>query len=259
MMQMRMIKEYEEVEEIRKAGAITRSAFLRVLKLIKPGIREYEVEAELTAEFIASGAEGHAYEPIVACGRNALILHYADNNCGCNKNDLLLLDFGAEVNNYGADCTRTVPVNGRFSVRQLELYEAVLTVFRQAREMMVPGIKLTELNQNVGSLWEEEHIKLGLYTRAEANLRNSSDPLWKKYFVHGISHSLGLDVHDPFDRTMPLQPGMVLTLEPAIYIPDENIGIRIENDILITEKGPVDLLEEIPVEAGEIEDIMNAS
>lgn len=259
LMQLRMIKEYEELEEIRKAGDITRSAFLRVLGRVKPGIGENEVEAELTAEFLAAGAEGHAYEPIVAGGRNALILHYVNNNCRCNENDLILMDFGAEVNNYGVDCSRTIPVNGRFTDRQLELYNAVLRVFKQAREMMVPGAKLDELHQTVGSLMEQEHIRLGLYTRAEADLQNPKEPKWKEYFVHGTSHSLGLDVHDPFDRTKPFQSGMVLTLEPAIYIPAENTGIRIENDILITEEGPVDLLEDIPIEAEEIEDIMNAS
>jgi len=258
LMQLRMIKEYEEVEEIRKAGAITRAAFLKVLKMVKPGIREYEIEAVLTAEFLAAGAEGHAYEPIVAGGRNALILHYVNNNCICRENDLILMDFGAEVNNYGVDCSRTIPVNGRFSARQLELYNAVLRVFRQARKMMVPGVKLNEFHQNVGSLLEEEYIKLGLYTSEEAKLQNPEGPMWKKYLVHGSSHSLGLDVHDPFDRSAPMESGMVLTLEPAIYIPAEKTGIRIENDLLITEEGPVDLLDDIPVEAEEIEEIMNA-
>jgi Xaa-Pro aminopeptidase len=194
----------------------------------------------------------------VAGGRNALILHYVNNNCICKENDLILMDFGAEVNNYGVDCSRTIPVNGRFSGRQLELYNAVLRVFRQAREMMVPGAKLNEFHLDVGSLLEEEYIKLGLYTREEAKLQNPAEPMWKKYFVHGTSHSLGLDVHDPIDRTAPFKSGMVLTLEPAIYIPAENIGIRIENDILITEGGPVDLLDDIPIEAEEIEEIMNA-
>lgn len=253
---LRMIKEHEEVEEIRKAGSITGSAFLRVLKKIRPGMWEYEVEAEITAEFIGKGAEGNAYEPIIACGENAIILHYVENNGRCLNGEMLLMDFGAEVNNYAADCTRTIPVNGRFSKRQREVYDAVLRVFRYSREMMVPGILLAEFHNSVGAIWEEEHIGLGLYTRKEATDQSPSDPLWKKYFMHGTSHSLGLDVHDPFDRTLPIQSGMVLTCEPAIYIPQEGLGIRLENDILITENGAVDLMEDIPIEAGDIEELM---
>ncbi|MCK5135629.1 MAG: aminopeptidase P N-terminal domain-containing protein [Bacteroidales bacterium] len=258
MIRLRMVKEYEEVEEIRKASAITRSAFLRVLKNLKPGVWEYEVEAEITAEFIRKGAEGNAFEPIVACGTNALILHYTDNKSRCRNGELLLMDFGAEVNNYAADCTRTIPVNGRFSKRQREVYDAVLRVFRQASEMMVPGAKMAEFHNQVGALWEKEHIGLGLYTQKEAADQLPSEPLWKRYFMHGTAHSLGLDVHDPFDRTQPFLSGMVLTCEPAIYIPEEGMGIRLENDILITENGAVDLMEDIPVEAGEIEEIMQS-
>lgn len=253
---LRMIKELEEVEEIRKAGSITGSAFLRVLKQMKPGMWEYEVEAEITAEFIGKGAEGNAYEPIIASGENAIILHYVENNGRCLNGEMVLMDFGAEVNNYAADCTRTIPVNGRFSKRQREVYDAVLRVFRQSREMMVPGILLAEFHNRVGAIWEEEHIGLGLYTRKEAEDQPPSEPLWKKYFMHGTAHSLGLDVHDPFDRTQPIQSGMVLTCEPAIYIPQEGMGIRLENDILITESGAVDLMEDIPIEAGDIEELM---
>lgn len=253
MIRLRMVKEVEEIAEMRKAAAITGSAFLRVLDMIKPGVWEYQVEAEIIGEFIGQGAEGHAYDPIVAAGNNALVLHYTSNNCQCRAGELLLLDFGTEVNNYAVDCTRVIPVSGRFSVRQREIYNAVHRIFRQARDMMVPGTSLKEYNNNVSELWEEEHIRLGLYTLKEAREHTSRDPLWKRYLMHGTSHSLGLDVHDPIDRLHPFEPGMVLTCEPAIYIHEEKTGIRLEDDILIGEEGPVDLLEHIPMEAEEIE------
>ena len=259
MKRLRMVKEPEEVEEIRKASAITRSAFLRVLSMVKPEVWEYEVEAEIIAELLRRGSEGHAYEPIVASGKNALILHYVENNTRCKEGDLLLMDFGAEVNNYAADCSRTIPVNGRFTKRHRKIYDAVLRVFRKAKEMMVPGAVMSAFHNCVGELWEEEHITLGLYTMKEVREQPREDPLWKRYFVHGTSHSLGLDVHDTYDRTQPFKPGMVLTCEPAIYIPEEGIGIRLENDILITDEGPVDLLEDIPIEASEIEEIMQSN
>ena len=255
--QLRMIKEPEEIDQIRKAISITHYAFLEVLKKAKPGVWEYALEAEIIGAFIRNGAAGHAYDPIVASGKNALILHYVKNNCQCRDGTLLLMDFGAEVNNYAADCSRTIPVNGRFTPRQRELYEAVLRVFRQAREMMVPGTVLTEFHQQVGKLWEEEHIALGLYSREDARVQSDQDPLWKTYYMHGTSHSLGLDVHDPFDRSRPFEPGMVFTCEPAIYIPEEQTGIRLENNILISADGAVDLMEAIPLEADEIEELMN--
>lgn len=254
---LRMIKQPEELHEIGRAIDITHSAFKRVLAMLKPGVYEYQVEAELIAEFIGSGAEGHAFEPIVACGKNALVLHYVKNNCPCREGELLLMDFGAETNHYAADCSRTIPVNGRFSRRQRLLYEAVLRVFRRARDLMVPGILMADFHQAVGELWEEEHIALGLYTREDIRANGDSDPLWKNYYMHGTSHSMGLDVHDPFDRSMPFEAGMVLSCEPGIYLPEEHVGIRLENDILITEEGPVDLMEAIPMEADEIEELMN--
>lgn len=257
MEKLRMIKQPEEMEEIRRATEITRSAFLRVLKMVKPGIYEYEVEAEIIGEFIGSGAEGHAFEPIMACGKNALVLHYVENNCRCSDGELLLMDFGAEVNHYAADCSRTIPVNGHFTGRQRLLYEAVLRIFKKARDLMVPGTLINDFHQAVGELWEEEHIGLGLYSRKDVELHTGTEPLWKNYFMHGTSHSMGLDVHDPFDRSSPFMEGMVLSCEPAIYIPKEKIGIRLENDILITGKGPVDLMEHIPIEAEEIEELMN--
>ena len=254
---LRMVKEFEELEEIRKAIEITGKAFLRVLEMLRPGIMEYEIEAELSAIFTSSGTQGHAFDPIVASGSNALILHYTNNSDLCKDGDMVLLDFGASMNYYAADCSRTLPVNGRFTSRQRQVYEANLRVFKQARELMVPGILIGDLHNQVGQLWEEEHIQLGLYTLEEKNKRDLGDPLWKRYFMHGTSHSLGMDVHDPFIRTEPLQAGMILTCEPAIYIPEEGLGIRLENDILIAEDGPVDLMEEIPMEIEEIEQRMN--
>jgi Xaa-Pro aminopeptidase len=254
---LRTIKQAEEIEEIKRAIAITRSAFLRVLQRVEPGMYEYQVEAEIIGEFIGKGAEGHAFEPIMACGKNALVLHYVENNCLCREGELILMDFGAEVNHYAADCSRTIPVSGRFSRRQRLLYDAALRVFIKARELMVPGALMNDFHQAVGEFWEEEHIGLGLYSRKEAKAHTGAEPLWKKYFMHGTSHSMGLDVHDPFDRLKPFEAGMVLTCEPAIYIPGEKLGIRLENDILITEKGPVDLMEDIPIEADEIEDLMD--
>lgn len=254
---LRMIKQAEEIEEIRRAIDITHSAFLRVLKKASPGLYEYQIEAELIGEFIGRGAEGHAFEPIVACGKNALVLHYVKNNCLCKEGELLLMDFGAEVNHYAADCSRTIPVNGRFTERQRAIYDAVISVFRKARDLMVPGTLMADFHQSVGELWEEEHINLGLYTRTELKANADSEPLWKNYFMHGTSHSMGLDVHDPFDRSVPFESGMVLSCEPAIYIPEEHVGVRLENDILITDKGPVDLMENIPMDADEIEELMN--
>jgi Xaa-Pro aminopeptidase len=255
---LRMIKQSEELEEIRKAITITHSAFLRVLQKAEPGLYEYQIEAELIAEFIGKGAEGHAFEPIIACGKNALVLHYVKNNCLCRDGDLLLMDFGAEWNHYAADCSRTIPVNGRFTRRQRSLYDAVLRVFRKARDLMVPGTLMADFHQAVGEIWEEEHLALGLYTLEDVKAQSGSEPLWKNYFMHGTSHSMGLDVHDPFDRSVPFEAGMVLSCEPAIYIPDEKLGIRLENDILITDRGPVDLMEDIPMEADEIEELMNS-
>jgi len=255
---LRTVKKEEEIVQIRQAIAITHSAFLRVLRALKPGMMEYEIEAELIAEFIRRGAQGHAFEPIVASGRNALVLHYVRNRDLCREGDLLLLDFGAELNNYAADCSRTVPVSGRFSPRQREVYDAVLRVLRQAREWMRPGTIMADFHASVGQLWEEEHLRLGIYTQQELDAHQGQEPLWKKYFMHGTSHSLGLDVHDPFDRSLPFAPGMVFTLEPAIYLPEEGMGIRLENDILISENGAVDLMADFPIEADEIELLMNS-
>ena len=169
------------------------------------------------------------------------------------------MDFGAEVNNYAADCTRTIPVSGQFSKRQLEIYEATLRIFRQAVSLMVAGKRIAAFHNEVGKLWQEEHIRLGLYTRKEMELQPDADPLWKKFYMHGTSHSIGLDVHDPFDRSAPFSPGMILSCEPAVYIRAEGIGCRLENEILITDNEPVDLMEDIPLDPDEIENLMQSN
>lgn len=254
---LRLIKEPEEVNTIRYACQITGKAFDRVLTFVKPGVHEYEVEAEITHEFIRSGANGHAYYPIVATGENACFLHYINNRSVCKDGDLLLLDFGAEYGNYAADCSRTIPVNGRFSKRQKELYAATLRVFDKAKQLMIKGSTITLIQKQVCAFWEEEHVKLGLYSMEELKRQDPEDPLYQKYYMHGISHFLGLDVHDVGSKNMTLEPGMVLTCEPGIYIREEGIGIRLENDILITHGEPIDLMQHIPLVPEEIEESMH--
>jgi Xaa-Pro aminopeptidase len=256
--QMRLIKSVEEIDMIKTACKITKDAFIRVLNRTKAGIFEYEIEAEIIYEFIKKGAQGHAYPPIVAGGPNACVLHYTENDKQCKAGDLLLLDFGAEYGNYAADLSRTIPINGQFSERQRQLYESTLRVFRFARKLMVPGTSINKLHKEVCKLWEEEHIKLGLYTRKEAQENSGENGLWYNYYMHGTGHFLGLDVHDVGTRDIVLQPGMVLTCEPGLYIAGENTGIRIENNILITENGNHDLMEDIPVEIDEIELLMES-
>ena len=253
---LRMIKEPEEIELIKHACGITRDAFLKVLGYVKPGVMEYEVEAEITHEFIRGGSSGHAYDPIIAGGKNACILHYVENSNPCINGDLLLMDFGAEYANYASDLTRTIPVNGIFSKRQAQVYDANLRVLKLAKELMKPGILMAEFHAQVCKIWQEEHIRLGLYNLHAAKKHNSQPPIWFKYFMHGTSHSIGLDVHDSFDKNEKFQAGMVFSCEPAIYIKEEGFGIRLENDILITENGNVDLMEDIPVERDEIQELM---
>ncbi|MBN2215163.1 MAG: aminopeptidase P N-terminal domain-containing protein [Bacteroidales bacterium] len=253
----RQIKQPLETDAIKKACQITAGGFLRILKYIKPGIYEYQIEAELTHEFIMNGAEGHAYPPIIASGENACILHYTTNNEVCKDGDLLLMDFGAEYANYSSDLSRTIPVKGKFSKRQRELYDATLRVFRFANGIMKPGTTINKIHKEVCRKWEEEHIHLGLYTKQDVKSNKKDEPLWSKYFMHGTSHFMGLDVHDTGSKDEELKPGMVLTCEPGIYIPEEKTGVRLENDIMITEKGNFDLMNEIPIEAEEIEEIMN--
>lgn len=249
---LRVKKEHEELEVIKKACKITKEAFFRVLDKTQPGAMEFEIEAEISYEFLKQASSGHAYPPIVASGKNACVLHYIENNQECKSGDLLLMDFGAEYGNYAADCSRTIPVNGKFTSRQRELYEACLEVFKYARSQMVPGTTINELQNKVGEYWQKKHIELGLYTTDDVK-NNEGAPLWKKYYMHGTAHFLGLDVHDVGSKDQLFEPGMVLTCEPGIYIPEENVGIRLENDILITEDGNIDLMQDIPIDPDDIE------
>jgi len=237
---------------------ITSQAFRRVLEMVKPGLKEYEIEAEIIHEFIRNGANGHAYEPIIASGANTCVLHYTQNNQTCQNGDLLLMDFGAEYANYAADLTRTIPINGQFSTRQRAVYDAVLRVLKGARQMLVPGLTLQEYHKEVGKIMESELLSLKLIDKTDIKKQDPSYPAYKKYFMHGTSHHLGLDVHDLANRYTPIQAGMVFTCEPGIYIRAEGIGIRLENDILVTDTDPIDLMASIPIEANEIEELMNA-
>jgi Xaa-Pro aminopeptidase len=254
---LRVIKSPEEINILRHACEITGKAFNRVLDFVVPGVYEYEIEAEITHEYIRLGAQGHSFYPIVASGENACILHYINNRNVCNDGDAVLLDFGAEFSNYAGDCSRTIPANGKFSKRQRQFYEATLRVLKQSRELLVKGASITILNKQVRKLWEEEHVKLGLYSMQDLKEQDPSEPLYSRYFMHGISHFLGLDVHDTGSRYLTFEPGMVLTCEPGIYVREEGIGIRLENDILISEEQPIDLMAHIPIEIEEIEDLMN--
>ena len=255
---LRAVKSDIEIDLTKKAGAITKDAFVRVLKFVKPGVKEYEIEAEIIHEFIRQGAIGHAYNPIIASGANANILHYNDNNQLCKEGDLILFDFGAEYANYNADMSRSIPVNGRFSKRQKDVYNAVLRVMQAAKKMLVKGTIWNEYQDEAGKIMQSELIGLGLLDKHDVSKQNNASPLYKKYFMHGISHHLGLDVHDFASRYKPFEAGNLLTCEPGIYIPEEQLGIRLENNILITESGNIDLMTDIPLEAEEIEEIMNS-
>ena len=254
---LRTIKSEIEMELIKQACRITEKAFLRVLNIIRPGIWEFEIEAEIVHEFLTHRSRGPAYAPIIASGPSACILHYVQNNRQCADGDLLLMDFGAEYANYASDMTRTVPVNGKFTPRQKEIYNAVLRVQKAAVQMLEPGNSFETYNKEVGLVMEKELIGLGLLDADAVKHQNSEKPLYKQYFMHGASHHLGLDVHDLGSKYQKFEDGMVLTCEPGIYIKAEGIGVRLENDILITKNGPVDLMAEIPIKAGEIEDLMN--
>ena len=254
---LRPVKSEIEIELTKNACNITRDAFIRVLKFIKPGVAEYEIEAEIIHEFIRQRASGHAYNPIIASGKNANILHYNDNNQICNDGDVILFDFGAEYANYNADLSRSVPVNGRFSKRQKNVYNAVLRIMNAAKEMLVAGTIWNDYHDEVGKVVESELIHLGLLNKQDVAKQDPAMPLYKKYFMHGTSHHLGLDVHDFASRYKPFEEGNILTCEPGIYIQKEGLGIRLENDILITKNGNIDLMADIPLEAEEIEEIMN--
>lgn len=257
MHQLRIVKSPLEVDLIQKACDITGMGLDRVLHNLKPGCNEAEVEADFAYEFIRHKAT-FSYLPIIASGANCCVLHYLQNDKTCKDGDLLLLDVGAGYANYMADMTRTLPVSGRFTKRQRELYDAVLRVYNGTIAAMKPGLTIDDLKHATESLVQEEGLKLGLFTQADLKAQSPKEPLVRKYFMHGVSHSIGLDVHDVIDPSYhKIQPGWVLTCEPGIYIREEGLGIRLENTIYISEKGPVNLMSQIPLDPDEIEHIMN--
>ncbi len=254
---LRLIKEKEEINMIRDACNITHKAFNKALKIIHPGVYEYEIEAEMIGEFIRNGTNGHAFDPIIASGINACTLHYIKNNDICKDGELVLMDFGAEYGNYASDCSRTIPVNGRFTTRQLEIYNSVLKVMKTIIATIAPGITINDLQNKAYSLLEKEHLTLGIYNKQDLANQQNNYEFCKRYFPHGISHFIGLDVHDRGDKNTPLKPGMVISCEPGIYIPEEQTGIRLENVILVTKDGAENLTATIPIEPNEIEDLLN--
>ncbi len=257
MHRLRMIKSPLEVEIIQRACDITEAGFRRLLGFIRPGVGEWEIEAELIHEFVRNRSRGFAYQPIIGSGKNACVLHYVENNAVCQDGDLVLLDVAAEYAGWNSDLTRTVPVNGRFTPRQRQVYDAVLRVLWAANGILRPGVRPLDYQNQVVGIMEAELIGLGLIDAAEAKAQGPDKPLVKKYFMHGTSHHLGLDVHDVSPPHQVVEPGMVFTIEPGIYIREENLGVRLENNVLIGEEENRDLMGNIPIEAEEIEELMN--
>lgn len=253
---LRATKSQEEVDQMQRACDITKAGFERVLQFVNPGVMEYEIEAEFMHEFLRRGSRGFAYTPIIGSGFNACVLHYIENSNECKAGEVILMDVGAEYGNYAADMTRCVPVSGKFTDRQRSVYNSVLNVMRGAMNLLKPGVSLHDYHVQVGDLMTKELLDLGLITADEVANENPAWPAYKKYFMHGTSHFIGLDVHDVGHWHEPIQAGNVFTVEPGIYIREENLGIRLENDILITEDGYVDLMAHIPLEADEIEAMM---
>jgi Xaa-Pro aminopeptidase len=259
MHKIRSIKEAVELELMQRACKITEAGVRRLLAFIKPGVWEYEIEAELAHEFLRNRSKGFAYTPIVASGKNACVLHYIENNQQCQDGDVILLDVGAEYANYSSDLTRCLPVNGRFTARQKAVYNAVLHVKNEAQKLLVPGTIMAEYHKQVGALMEEQLVGLGLISMDDIKTQNPDWPAYKKYFMHGTSHFLGLDTHDVGIWHEPISAGMVFTCEPGIYIPEEGLGIRLEDDLVVQASGaPFNLMGDIPIEAEAIEDLMNA-
>lgn len=258
MHKIRSLKSDIEIDLMQRACDITESSFRRLLSFVKPGVMEYEIEAELIHEFVKSRSRGFAYEPIIASGYNACVLHYIQNNQECKDGDVILLDIGAEYANYASDMTRCVPVNGKFTQRQKDVYNAVLRVHRSAADLLRPGVLMHEYHQEVGDLMENELLQLNLIDQTDIKNQDPNWPAYKKYFMHGTSHFIGLDTHDVGLWHEPIQKSMAFTVEPGIYIREESLGIRIENDFIITDDAPFDLMRNIPIEADEIEDLMNS-
>jgi Xaa-Pro aminopeptidase len=258
MHKMRSVKSSFEIEVLQQACDITNKGFRRLLKFIKPGVLEYEVEAELAHEFLRNGSRGFAYEPIIAAGADSCVLHYIENSKACKDGDILLLDIGAEYANYNADLTRTIPVNGRYTKRQKEVYNAVLRIQRAAMKLLKAGVVYFDYHKEVQKITESELIRLKLIDKTDVKNQHPDKPLLAKYFMHGTGHQLGLDVHDVGNMYHKMQVGQVWTVEPGMYIKEEGLGIRIENNVAITKTGLLDLMKDIPVEAEEIEELMNA-
>lgn len=258
MHRIRSIKHQIEIDLMQHACNITKSGIERLLKFIKPGVWEYEIEAELIHEFLRNRSRGFAYTPIVASGKNACVLHYIENNAQCQDGDVILLDVGAEYANYASDLTRCIPANGRFTDRQKEVYNSVLHVKNESQKLLRPGIMLNDYHKEVGKLMEAELLKLKLIDATDIKNQNPDWPAYKKYFMHGTSHYIGLDTHDVGLWTEPIKAGMAFTCEPGIYIPAEGLGIRLEDDLVVQESGdPINLMGEIPIEADHIETLMN--
>jgi Xaa-Pro aminopeptidase len=257
MYSLRAIKSEHEIKVMQEACNITEKGFRRILQFVKPGVMEYEIEAEYLHEFVRNRSRGFAYEPIVASGFNACVLHYIANSLECKAGDVLLMDVGAEYGNYNADMTRSIPVSGRFTERQKQVYNAVLRVKREAMKLLRPGGVVREYQKEVEKIMESELIGLGLLDKEDVKKQDPKNPLLKKYFMHGTSHHLGLAVHDVGNVYRTFEPGMVFTVEPGIYIREENLGIRLENNVVIQEDGLLDLMANIPIEAEEIEALMN--
>lgn len=257
MHKLRQVKSQVELDLIQKACKITEKGFRRILNYIKPGVFEYEIEAEVTHEFLINRSRGHAYAPIVAGGANACVLHYTSNNDQVKDDDVILMDFGAEYANYASDMTRSVPANGRFTKRQKEVYNAVLDSMNFAKTQLVLGNTIAQYQRDVSLHIEKHLVDLGLISLKEIKNQAPKSPAYRKYFMHGVSHPLGLDVHDVDNRERPFENGMVYTIEPGLYIPEEKLGIRTENNFVINDSSPIDLMASIPIEADEIEDLMN--
>ena len=256
---LRSLKHKEEICQIQQAINITEKGFRRVLDFVKPGVWEYEIEAEFVNEFIKNRSKGFAYSPIIASGRNSNVLHYTQNNSKCQSGDLILIDVGAEYGNYASDMTRTIPVSGKFTPRQRRVYDAVRKIGEESMQLLVPGTLIKEYNQEVGKIMSSALIDLGLLDKKDLNIKDKKNPAYKKYYMHGTSHHLGLDTHDYGLIEEPIEPNMVLSVEPGIYIPEESFGIRIEEDIVVQEKGgPINLTKNIPKDPDEIEFLMSS-
>jgi Xaa-Pro aminopeptidase len=256
MKEIRAIKTKEEIVVVQKAIDITENTFRKLLKFIQPGVNEYEIEAEIWHSFLSQRATGPAYGSIIASGDNARTLHYVSNNAVCKSGDLILMDFGAEYGGYNADLTRTIPVNGKFSARQKQVYNACLHLHNYAKSILKPGISVVDYTEKVGDEATKQFVKIGLLNKPDIKNEDPANRAYRKYLYHGISHHLGIDVHDLGTRTAPIQAGMLFTIEPGIYIEEEQMGIRIENNFWITKSGSIDLMKNIPITVEEIETLM---